>query len=588
MALPRILMLDWKDEPLGDIDPTGVRDAYVTSEVNGENSLTIITSQQLAKNWRLLYLDGMGRWHEYVVQGATEARDDGGELVREWYAVWSLQHDLSQTYIDNQYGCGVVPGHPSVPQVPRRGLECALEGTSRWGIKYITVETMSSASFYRRSGWEGIQTVVEKWGGEVESDIEVDTHGNVERSVSLLEHMGNDVATRRFDYGYDVSEIKRTVLDDQWTCRIVPLGKSVETDAGGYSRRPSIASVNDGVVWLQDDSAVEATRVPDGEGGWEYPIQIVKTDAYEDPAEIKQWALDNIEHWTRPKVSYEASVVQLARAGMDPKGVGLGDEVVIVDRGWGGDGLRITGRVLKIKEDLLDPSATELTISNTSLTLADQLGGLAQQVGEIGTQVENTSTYQASAEYLTNLLDRLNTHANVTGGWAYITQGGGIRTYSVPVTDPLVGQEAKDAVAHGNGAVVEIGGGTVRIADSLTSDGEWEWKTVFTSGHVAAEAVTALNVTTGWIQGANGTYIDLDSGTVLLGDEGGFHMLITATEMGFYDGAERVAYVSNQMLYIPLAVGVNAIQVGEEGNPAWQWKLRENGNFQLKWIGPEE
>lgn len=580
MALPRILVYDHTDRPLGELNPRKVRAAIVTSVVNGEHALEVTTSEALAKNQRLLYKDDMGHWHEYVVQGAVESREDGGEIVTEYYAVWSIQHDLAETYIDNEYGCGVVPGHPSVPQVPRRGLECALEGTSRWGISEITVETAASASFYRRSGWEGLQTVVEKWGGEVESVIGVDALGGITRAVSLLAHVGSQTASRRFDYGHDVAGIERTVLDDRFTCRIVPLGKSTETEAGGYTRRPTIASVNDGQVWLQDDSAVAATRVPDGNGGWEYPVQIVKNDTYEEPADVKQWALDNMEEWTRPKVSYEADVIQLTRAGMDAKGVALGDEVVVVDRDWGEDGLRITGRVLKLEEDLLDPASTKLTISNLSNTLADQLSDIAGQVAEITSQFESSNNYQASAAYISDLLNRLNAEANATGGFTYITEGQGIRTYDVAVSDPLVGAEAS--------SVVEVKGGTIRIANSKTSDGDWNWQLVFTDGHVVAEMVTALNVTAGWIQGINGTYIDLDSGTVLLGNSAGFHLVADANELGFYQGQTRVAYVNNEMLYVPLAVGVNAIQVGNEGQPSWQWKLRRNGNFQLKWVGTEE
>ena len=405
----------------------------------------------------------------------------------------------------------------------------------------------------------------------------MDAYGGITREVSLLEHLGNDEATRRFDYGHDVNGIHKQVLDDYWTCRIVPLGKSVETEAGGYTRRPGIESVNGGVEWLQDDSAVPDCRVPDGNGGWEYTWQIVKSDTYEDPADVKQWALDNMEEWTRQKVSYEVDVLQLAQAGIDAHGVALGDEVVVVDRDWGDGGLRIQSRVVKVEEDLIDHTDVTLTISNVTGTLADQLSDIAAQVDEISDQMASTDSWQASASYISDLLDRLNAEANATGGYTYITEGQGIRTYDVPVSDPLVGAEAS--------AVVEVKGGTIRIADTKTADGDWEWRTVFESGHIVAEVVTALNVTAGWIQGINGTYIDLESGTVLLGDASGYHMTADSTQLAFWQGDVRVAYVTNEMLYVPLAVGVNAIQVGDEGSPAWQWKLRPNGNFQLKYLG---
>lgn len=159
MNMQRIMVFDRTDAYRFDIDPLQVLDATSKEEVNGEHSLTITTLQELEKTNRLLLQDGMGTWHEYVVLGIEEKHAAGGAIQHEYYCVWSLQYDLSATYINDQFGCGVVPGHASVPQPARRGLECALEGTERWSIGTITVTAQASASFYRRSGWEGLQTL---------------------------------------------------------------------------------------------------------------------------------------------------------------------------------------------------------------------------------------------------------------------------------------------------------------------------------------------------------------------------------------------------------------------------------------------
>jgi hypothetical protein len=228
----RIIVHDHNEAYVGELDPSQLIDATSKEEVNGEHSLTITTLQQLEKTDRLLLRDGTGRWHEYVVLGIEERRTDGGAIAHEYYCVWSLQYDLSGTFVNNLYGCGYNPGRPSTPQPARRALEVSLEGTSRWQIGTITQLTESSASFYRRSGWEGLQTTVEHWGGEIDATIEVSTTGVVGRYVNLLAHTGTTEATRRFDYGHDGKSIKRIVSDDIWPCRIVPLGKSVETEAG--------------------------------------------------------------------------------------------------------------------------------------------------------------------------------------------------------------------------------------------------------------------------------------------------------------------------------------------------------------------
>ena len=511
MSMVRVIVHDHEDAYVCEIEPSQVLELATVEEVNGEHSLNIVTTQELEKTNRLIVRDGRGYWHEYVVLGIMSEHSEGGAVVHDYYCVWSLQYDLSATFIDNQFGCGVVPGHASVPQTATKGLQCALEGTTRWTIGTVSVTAEASASFYRRSGWEGLQTVVEKWGGELHATITVSTTGVVGRAVDLLAHEGVATAVRRFDYGYDVTGIRRTISDEIWPCRIVPLGASQETENGGYTRRPSIESVNGGVMWLQDDAMVPYTRVPDGNGGWEYPTLIVTNDTYEEPADLKAWALDVLTDYTKPIVSYEADVAQFVQAGMDAHGVSLGDEVVVVDRTFGSDGLQISARVVKVEQSLLDPADVKLTIGNAIETLSDQFAAIARGVEGVAEDVASAWQYQGSStEWVSNLLSRINAEANATGGYTYITEGQGIRCYDVAVTDPLVGAEAS--------AVCEVKGGTMRIANTKDAGGNWEWKTVFTSGRILAELIDAI------------------------GASSGYHAQLTPTGLDIYDGADLLAH----------------------------------------------
>ena len=574
MDAPRIIITAHDGTAKGDLDARKVIELTTVAEVNGEHSMTITTMQELAKGDRLLHRDGMGAWHEYVVESIESTHETAGAVTHTYWCPWSVQHDLSGTFVTT------MPGTGGTPATASEALLAALTGTARWTRGEVGITTTGSASFWRMSGWEALQELVNVWGGEVRADITVGSTGVVSRSVSLVSHVGSSTASRRFDYGFDTSGITRTVADQLWTARVMPLGAAQQTDAGGYGRKITIEDANDGVAWIENPATADLTRVPDGSGGWEYPVQVVENGNCKTADELLAWATEHLDEWTTPKVSYEADVIQLSLAGMDAHGVAEGDEVAVVDRTFGTDGLRISGRALRIEEDLLQPSNTQITITNLRDTLGDTLGDLARANASTESMVTSMGAYQASSDYISSLLARLNSEANATGGYTYITEGQGIRTYDVPVSDPLVGAEATSCV--------EVKGGTIRIATKQTADSDWDWRLVFTDGHVVAEMVTALNVTAGWIQGVNGTYIDLDSGTVLLGDAQGFHMVADSTELGFYQGQTRVAYVSNEMLYVPLAVGVNAIQVGDGENTSWQWKLRRNGNFQLKYVGAGE
>lgn len=487
---------DW--QPIGDLDVTRMLSATVIEEVNGENALVIETTQELAKGDRLLWRDGMGIWHEYAVFGVSSTRLGPTVVGHRYYCPWSLQLDLEETTTTAMPGTSGTPANATV------ALRGALQGTTRWAIGTVEPTTMGSASFWRKSGWEALRTLVETWGGEVRADITVMENWEVTRKVSLLAHVGSTTPTRRYDYGHDVSGITQEVLEEPWTCRVIPLGAGEELDSGGYGRKITIEDVNGGVVYLEDAESVPLVRKPDGKGGWEYPTQHVENPNMKTPEELKAWALVNLHEWTRPKVSYQLDVVQLAQAG-NSQGVACGDEVVVVDGSFGSSGIQIDTRCVRTDTDLLDPSQSVVTLSNVPKSLGSQLASIARTGETALDMITDSGERQSSASYVSNLIERLNEQANLTGGYVYITEGQGIRTYDAVVSDPAVGTEASK--------VVEVKGGTIRIADSRTSSGDWDWRTVFVSGHVLADLVTAAKLTAGYIGSAeSGNYWNLDTG----------------------------------------------------------------------------
>lgn len=512
---PRFLVYSHADTPIMELDATRILSATRVEQINGEHSLTITTLQELEKEQRILVQDNTGKWREYVVTG-EEGDHTIGDTANTYYCVWSLQHDLECTKVSS------MPGVKN-PVLARVALEHALAGTDRWTVGLVMQTTRGGASMYYMSGWEALSKVVEVWGGEVTVTITVNsTSGVVSRAVNLLVQQGSNTAKRRFDYGRDISSIKRTVSDEPFVCRIIPRGKGEETDSGGYGRRITIESVNGGIEWLEDAEAVPLVRLPNGSGGWEYPTRIIINDSIDDPQALKDWALEHITEYTRPKVTYTAYVLQFADAGMNYTGVALGDAVQCVDKTFCEGGLRIDGRVVKMTVDVLDPTNTELEIGYLGNTIADQFRNLQASVTNAQTTLTQMAETMATSEWIGNIITRINTEANATGGYTYITEGQGLRTYDKAVSDPLVGAEAD--------AVVEIKGGTIRIANSRTSAGEWDWKTVFTSGHIAGELVTAANIVTGFIGSPSGNYWNLDTGEFRMATVVGGTNLVRGTD----------------------------------------------------------
>lgn len=497
----RIMVYSPADTPLFELDPNDVFACTSIEEVNGEHSLSITTTKQLAKGQRVLLRMPDGNWREWVVTGIDASHTSGINAIGTYYCVWSLQYDLSMTVTT------AMPGTQN-PVAASAALDAALQGTQRWTRGSVLRSSTGGASMYYMSGWEALGVLTEVWGGEIDAVISVDSNGVLSRSVALYETIGSQTVTRRFDYGRDVMGITRVVDDAPVACRVLPRGKGEETDTGGYGRKIDITSVNGGKNYLENTQAANLYRVPNGSGGWEYPTVIIENTDMETPTDLKAWAQEVLLDYTTPQITYTASVEQFEDANVNTSGIGLGDKIHIVDKLFG-ESLYLEGRVLRIENDFLNPKNTNITLGHIAPNLSNQFNVLKADVKRVkaATEIMNGGNL-TTAEYLSRLLNRINQEVNGEGGYTYITEGQGIRTYDRAVTDPLVGAEATK--------VVEIKGGTIRIANSRTG-GNWDWKTVFESGHIAAELVTAAQLTTGYIGSASGgNYWDLDAGTFRL------------------------------------------------------------------------
>lgn len=495
----RAIVCDRNGAALFDLPPSDVFEMVIREEINGEHSLTVTTTRNLEKGWRILTQDGKGRWREHVVYGTDALHDAGERAFGTYYCTWSLQHDLMGTQVDEMPGV-------QVPCTAAVALDAALSGTARWARGTVTNTNTGGASMYDTDGWSAIAVMVGTWGGEVDAVIEVD---DVSRTVTAREvdyyaAQGDQDAKRRYDFGADLASVRRTVEDGPLYCRMSPRGKGEETEGGGYGRKVTIESVNDGKDYLENAAMTDLAKLPNGSGGWEYPTIIAENSECETPADLKAWAQEVLDDYTVPKITYEVDVAQLAREGADLHGVSLGDAVHIVDRKFG-EGLRVSARVVAATTNLLNEADVQLTLGHMNGGLAGVISGFNSQLAAVSETVKamNGGNY-STADYLERLIDRINAEINATGGYAYIVPGHGILTFDAAVADPLDPVEASQ--------VVEIKGGSIRIANTKTAQGQWEWKSVFTSGHIAAELVTAANLISGSIGSADGgNYWDLDN-----------------------------------------------------------------------------
>ena len=97
------------------------------------------------------------------------------------------------------------------------------------------------------------------------------------------------------------------------------------------------------------------------------------------------------------------------------------------------------------------------------------------------------------------------------------------------------------------------------------------------------------------LYGPNGTIIGKYGATAQIGDAAGFHIEMDGTELAFYQASRKVAYISNNQLYITQSVVLQQMDLGitvnDGGLGQWSWKVHANGetpprnNLNLKWVG---
>ena len=575
-ATDRVILFDRDASFACELSPSDVFGRVRVEEINGEHELTLITTRVLTEGTRVLTQDGTGKWREHVIYKPDRAHQKGENAIGTYTCIWSLQYDLMSVYADEHAEPGM--GSQCTGMV---ALQAALDGQTRWSAGLSDVSAVAAGQgcvMIGVSAWDRLKLVVQRWHGEVDARIVVDGTSVTARYVDLRAHLGSETATRRFDWGEDLKDISRSPDLGPYYCRIIPLGRGqreyAEDDKTEFDWPVDISEETGGVTYIQDDESAALFRVKNPDGTYHYPAKVVHYDE-DDPELLYNAGLADLHNHTRPKVQYSANVVQLARAGMDIGGVELGDNTQCIDRGFDPDTpLAIEGRILRMEVDELAPSTdTQLTIGDLGLswsrTITDLVGESTRSVTQRVENIERGGTIT----YFENLVEQLNEAINAMGGWTYSIPGEGIISYDREVADPLVGTEAT--------SVTQIKGGAIRIADSkkpsFAGINDWNWRTLIVSGHIAAELVTAVQITAGFIGNANGNfYVDLDSGIVKIGDNSQLGSTTVGALIGDVedlqdDVDDARKYADNYLTFSPS----DGLDIGYENTSA---KTRINGS----------
>lgn len=537
----RYMIFDRWGNPLGDL-PYAIK-AIRTRATDGTDTLDITTIGEINKDERIVFKDSLNRWAEYLCQSTQTARA-AGMPVTVAYCTGSIA-ELSRTYIEDKRNRNANA---------KACLAKALEGT-RWAVGTVETGTLTGTadlSFYHCTVLEAIQKTADTYGLEVQTEYQPDPTGNQigQRIIHLVEHRGTANTTKRFEYGKDLTQIKRDIDSGDVITRLYGWGKGIEQTndqgeaTGGYSRKISFADVNNGKPYVQDDQALANWGIPGPDGTRHHSEASVDFPDCEDPKELLNLTKAALKTRTTPTVSYTADVTALGQAGYDPEGTDVGDSVQIIDTSFTNP-LRLEGRILQIEEDLAGSLAeTKITLGNIRQSYTQRLAAQQQALDKL---VSNSGAWNSAAggtgPYMKDLIDRINQIMNATGGYTYLKPGQGIYVYDKP--------EDQNPTQ-----CIHIGGGYWRIADHKKANGDWDFRSLANGKGLFADTIF-----TGRLSDAAGlNYWDMDTGEFSLSARS---TIGGKTAQQYADGA-----VSGAKTYVEaiMAYGSNLVR-NPNGNP---------------------
>ncbi|MFQ6219718.1 phage tail spike protein [Bifidobacterium longum] len=487
------MIFDRWGNPLGDL-PYAIK-AVRTRATDGTDTLDITTIGEINKDERIVFKDSMGRWAEYLCQSTQTARA-AGMPVTVAYCAGGIA-ELSRTYIEDKRNRAANA---------KACLAKALEGT-RWAVGTVetgTITGMADLAFYHCTVLEAVQKTADTYGLEVQTEYQPDPTGNQigRRIIHLVEHRGSANTTKRFEYGKDLTQIKRDIDSGDVITRLYGWGKGIEQTndqgeaTGGYSRKISFADVNNGKPYVQDDQALADWGIVGADGTRHHSEASVDFPDCEDPKELLALTKNALKTRTTPVVSYTADVTALGQAGYSAEGTDVGDSVQIIDTSFTNP-LRLEGRILQIEEDLAGSLAdTKITLGNIRQSYTQRLAAQQQALDKL---VSNSGAWNSAAggtgPYMKDLIDRINQIMNATGGYTYLKPGQGIYVYDKP--------EDQNPTQ-----CIHIGGGYWRIADHKNANGNWDFRSLANGKGIFADTIF-----TGRLSDAAGlNFWDMDTG----------------------------------------------------------------------------
>lgn len=330
------------------LDSEVVSASWVHEELRLELTVIDDPAKVMTRGQRILFTDPRGDMQLFEVRKVDHTEPDAAQIVTaEHIALAELSDDhIAPKEFTNTSASAA--------------LSSVLDGTL-WSVGTVTVTGTSSVDTAMGNVWEACNAIAEAWNGRIVPRITFDASGVTGRYIDLLAAGGTwrgitleitknlvdvgvtiddtDLYTALYGYGRATDGNPLTFAGVTWT-----------TAGGNPANKPA------GQTYVEDATATAAFG-RNGRPRFGY----YQNGDITDPSILLQKTWETLQAVKTLRISIESTVADLRRLGYADQPLRLYDiaKVIYSERG---NVVEQQGEIIRMQEDLLDPTATQLTI----------------------------------------------------------------------------------------------------------------------------------------------------------------------------------------------------------------------------------
>lgn len=329
------------------------RAIWTQEEMTLEAEFTYLDNKRISIGQRIYFKDpstGTPQIYE-VKQANTHEPDHYQSIIAENICI----SELSDEHLDNK---------EITNKSAKSALQTVLSGTL-WSVGTVGVNPTSSVDISRGSVWQAVLQIKDNWGVYIEPRVSLNSDGTITRRLDIISTDGvwngvrlsidknmldpsviyddSEVATALYGYGGTIIAEEQGKDDTE-----VNFANVVWSSTSEHPAKPS------GQKYIEDPEATVAF----GRNGRARFGFFQNTDIT-DPELLLQKTWETLKTTSKPSISIEGTVADLYRMGYADQPLKLHD-IALVEVLPAGYKDQI--QIIRMATDLLDPSATTLTI----------------------------------------------------------------------------------------------------------------------------------------------------------------------------------------------------------------------------------